>query len=73
VRPGVRGWSVLIVENDAALRALYRSALVAAGYTVVAVEDGMDALRTWRVIRFRTLWCWISRSRGSAGLTSHAR
>jgi DNA-binding response OmpR family regulator len=36
---------VLIVEDDAALRELYRSALMAAGYAVVAVEDGIDALR----------------------------
>ena len=36
---------VLIVEDDSALRALYRTALKAAGYEVVAVEDGIDALR----------------------------
>jgi DNA-binding response OmpR family regulator len=36
---------VLVVEDDPELRALYRSALRAAGYAVVAVEDGLDALR----------------------------
>ena len=36
---------VLVVEDDAALRELYRSALRAAGYAVVGVEDGVDALR----------------------------
>ena len=37
--------AVLIVEDDAHLRLLYRAALTAAGYAVVAVEDGVDALR----------------------------
>ena len=36
---------MLVVEDDAALRELYRSALRAAGYAVVGVEDGVDALR----------------------------
>lgn len=36
---------MLIVEDDAALRALYRAALQLEGYAVVAVEDGVDALR----------------------------
>jgi len=36
---------VLVVEDEASLRELYRSALRAAGYAVVGVEDGMDALR----------------------------
>ena len=36
---------VLVVEDDAALRELYRSALRAAGHAVVGVEDGLDALR----------------------------
>lgn len=36
---------VLVVEDDAPLRELYRSALRSAGYAVVAVEDGIDALR----------------------------
>jgi two-component system phosphate regulon response regulator PhoB len=34
-----------VVEDDPALRALYRSSLLAAGYAVVAVDDGVDALR----------------------------
>jgi CheY-like chemotaxis protein len=37
--------TVLVVEDDTSLRELYRSALVSAGYSVVAVEDGIDALR----------------------------
>jgi len=36
---------VLVVEDDSSLRELYRSALVSAGYSVVTVEDGIDALR----------------------------
>ena len=35
---------VLVVEDDAQLRELYRIALRAAGYAVVAVEDGLNAL-----------------------------
>jgi DNA-binding response OmpR family regulator len=37
--------NILVVEDDPQLRELYRTALKAAGYAVVAVEDGMDALR----------------------------
>ena len=37
--------TVLVVEDDSSLREYYRSALVQAGYSVVAVEDGVDALR----------------------------
>ena len=37
--------TVLVVEDDPALRTFYRSALTIAGYAVVAVEDGIDALR----------------------------
>jgi DNA-binding response OmpR family regulator len=37
--------TVLVVEDDPDLRALYRSALSLAGYVVVAVADGIDALR----------------------------
>lgn len=33
------------MEDDPQLRMLYRSVLTAAGYVVVAVEDGVDALR----------------------------
>lgn len=37
--------SVLIVEDDPELRALYRALLQMEGFAVVAVEDGIDALR----------------------------
>ena len=37
--------TVLVVEDDPYLRNLYRTALTSAGYSVVAVEDGVDALR----------------------------
>jgi DNA-binding response OmpR family regulator len=37
--------NILVVEDDPQLRDLYRSALRAAGYFVLAVEDGADALR----------------------------
>ena len=40
-----RNSTVLVVEDDATLREFYRTALTAAGYTVVAVDDGLDALR----------------------------
>ena len=36
---------VLVVEDDPTLRELYRSTLRGAGYAVVAVGDGVDALR----------------------------
>ena len=36
---------MLVVEDDPYLRNLYRTALTSAGYSVVAVEDGYDALR----------------------------
>jgi DNA-binding response OmpR family regulator len=36
---------VLVVEDDPSLRELYRIALTSAGFAVVAVEDGVDALR----------------------------
>ena len=36
---------ILVVEDEQALRDLYRSTLRAAGYAVVGVEDGLDALR----------------------------
>ena len=37
--------NVLIVEDDPRLRELYRATLSAAGFAVVAVEDGVTALR----------------------------
>ena len=36
---------VLLVEDDHALREMYRATLASAGFVVVAVEDGIDALR----------------------------
>jgi CheY-like chemotaxis protein len=36
---------ILIVEDDAPLRELYRRTFTQAGYAVEAVEDGVDALR----------------------------
>ena len=36
---------VLIVEDDPSLRSLYRAILQLEGFAVVAVEDGVDALR----------------------------
>ena len=36
---------ILVVEDDYALRDLYRATLRGAGYAVVAVEDGLDALK----------------------------
>jgi len=36
---------ILVVEDNSALRDLYRTALRAAGYAVIGVEDGVDALR----------------------------
>ena len=37
--------TILVVEDDAPLRRFYQHTLGAAGYAVVAVEDGVDALR----------------------------
>ena len=36
---------ILVVEDDPQLRELYRYSLRAAGYAVIGVEDGVDALR----------------------------
>jgi two-component system phosphate regulon response regulator PhoB len=47
----LRGESVLVVEDDASLREMYRTALRSAGFAVVAVNDGAAALRhvdEWR-------------------------
>jgi len=41
----INAMSVLIVEDDPELRALYRAMLQMEGFAVVAVEDGIDALR----------------------------
>ena len=37
--------SILIVEDDAAAREMYREALIGAGYRAVGVPDGLDALK----------------------------
>ena len=37
--------TVLIVEDDASTREMYRQALAASGHRVVAVQDGLGALR----------------------------
>ena len=44
-RPPTRRRTVLVVEDDAPLREFYQRTLALAGYVVVAVEDGIDALR----------------------------
>ena len=41
-----RDQSVLVVEDDSALREVYRTALRTAGFSVVAVGDGASALRS---------------------------
>jgi CheY-like chemotaxis protein len=40
-----RKTTILIVEDDAALRAFYRSVLMFEGYAVVTADDGVDALQ----------------------------
>jgi DNA-binding response OmpR family regulator len=45
VLPLDRSPTVLVVEDDPELRETFRVALTVAGYAVVAVEDGVDALR----------------------------
>jgi len=40
-----RNQIVLIIEDDPRLRELFRRTLAAVGHAVVAVEDGLDALR----------------------------
>lgn len=37
--------TILVVEDDRTLREMHRAALTVAGYAVVAVEDGIDALK----------------------------
>jgi DNA-binding response OmpR family regulator len=46
VPPTPKRPAVLIVEDDPELRTLYRTALSLAGYAVVAVGDGIEALRS---------------------------
>lgn len=43
--PDAKSLVVLIVEDDPTLRELYRNTLAGEGYGVVAVADGLDALR----------------------------
>ena len=43
--PARRKTTVLIVEDDAALRVFYKSVLTLEGYAVVTAEDGLDALK----------------------------
>ena len=38
--------TILVVEDDPALRRAYRTALTLEGFAVVTVEDGFDALRS---------------------------
>ena len=38
--------TILVVEDDPALRRSYRTALTLEGFAVVTVEDGFDALRS---------------------------
>lgn len=45
--PAQRRITVLVVEDDAALRTFYRSALMLDGYAVVTAADGIEAL--WRI------------------------
>jgi CheY-like chemotaxis protein len=45
VLPPIRKTTILVVEDDPGLREMYRTALMVAGHTVIAVEDGVDALR----------------------------
>jgi DNA-binding response OmpR family regulator len=44
VPPAPRKATVLVVEDDASLRALYKTVLSLEGYLVVTAEDGIDAL-----------------------------
>jgi DNA-binding response OmpR family regulator len=43
--PATRGRKILIVEDDADLRRIYRVALVLSGFEVREAGDGLDALR----------------------------
>jgi DNA-binding response OmpR family regulator len=40
-----RQGTILLVEDDAAIRGLYQTALRVAGFDVIAVDDGFTALR----------------------------
>ena len=43
--PSPRRTTILVVEDDPDLRAMYRTALQVEGFLVIAVPDGVDALR----------------------------
>lgn len=43
-KAGVNGYSVLIVDDDPAIRDIYASSLTSAGYTVHTAKDGEEAL-----------------------------
>jgi DNA-binding response OmpR family regulator len=43
--PRARSKTILVVEDDEPTRTMYRDALRHAGYDVIGVEDGLDALR----------------------------
>jgi CheY-like chemotaxis protein len=45
VPPSARRTTVLVVEDDAALRDFYRTELTIVGYRVVALSDGVAALQ----------------------------
>jgi len=42
---GNRGKTILVVEDDSALRTFYRSALMFGGFRVLTAPDGVEALR----------------------------
>lgn len=45
VPPASRAATVLVVDDDPALRALYEKVLTLEGYAVIAVADGVEALK----------------------------
>lgn len=76
--------TVLIVEDDRAVRELYRNVLRQAGYEVGAVEDGTDALRriehwtpdvassTWRFRALTVATCATNGGHGRRPATSRS-
>lgn len=48
---GPKAHTVLVVEDDPALRRSYRTALMLEGFAVVTAEDGFDALRSVDITR----------------------
>lgn len=49
--PGIGQRYILVVEDDPALRELYRSALSGLGLAVMAVDDGLAALRRVETVK----------------------